>query len=315
MDPAPPRESFAQVPHALLIDPAVPAEAVRIYGLIATFKPDQDGGRYVHNKTLAAKLDIKDRQVKKLTAKLCAASWLLKTGDGGCNRPVRYLLHKVKTMSSEDTVYGQNHVLRGHGQVVDTAEYITTGEVRGNAPRARKTAPLTAGTAPGKKEFLKLHVGFVPPGSWEPILVKARQARLEAGKGPLPISEAFLIEKFLQRKAGKELTLDVIESDLREWYCREKPPRKTGGTQRPATPAAPPVMAQVPPPTAPPPEGLITVIVAQLAGDKSLKNLSNARPIPQASPLPLTENPERRARFAAEFKATHGHPLPENCHV
>ena len=309
-------ESFAQVPRALLLDPVVPAEAIRVYALIATFKPDQDGGRYVHNKTLAAALGIKDRQVKKLTAKLCAAGWLLKTGDGGCNRPVRYLLRKVKTMSSEDTVSGQNHVLRGHGQVVDTADSLSTGVVRGNAPRARETAPLTAGTAPGKKEFLRLHVGFIPPCGWEPILVKARQARLEAGKGPLPISQTFLIGKFLQRKVGKELTLDVIESDLIEWYVREKPPRKTGGTPRPATPAVPPVMVQVSPPTAvPPPEGLITAIMAKLAGETSLKNLGNDRPIPQASPLPLTNNPERRARYAAEYQATHGYPLPENCHV
>ena len=321
MENHPPRESFAQVPLALLIDPAVSDKAARVYALICTVKPDPDGGRYVHNKTLAAALGIKERNIQRQTAQLCAAGWLAKTGDGGCNRPARYLPFKVKTMTLDDMVSGQNHVIQRHGQVVDTADSVSMAEVRGNATRARGTTPLTAGTPAGKKEFLKLHVGFIPPCGWEPILVKARQARLEAGLGPLPIRDDFLIEKFLQRKAGKELTLDVIESDLIEWYCREKPPRKTGGTPRPATPAAAPVLPKVPPPTAaPPPDGAIKNLMALLAENKSL-NQSNARPLPQAAPCAVSPevkvklDPKRRAEWAAEHQEKLGCPLPANCHV
>ena len=300
-------------PPALVLDRSVSAESFRVYALIATFPPDQDGWRSVHHKTLAAALGITERNIQKHTVKLRAAGWLSKTGDGGCNRAARYLLHKVKTTSPDDVVSDQNHVARRRGQVVDTTASLTTGEVRGKAPRARKTAPLTAGTAPGRKEFLRLHCGFIPPCGWEPIIVKARQARLEAGKGPLPISETFLIEKFLQHKVGKELTLDVIESDFIEWYVREKPPRKTGGTPRPATPAVPPVTVQVSHPTAvPPPEGWINDIMAKLAGEKSLKNLGNARPIPQASPAPH-QDPQRRARLRE--RAVAAGALPEHCRL
>ena len=313
----PTREPFAQIPRTLLLDSTVSAEAVRLFGFIATIQPKLDGWREVHTKTLAAAFGIQERHVKKLTARLVATGWLTKTGHGGCNRPARYLLGKVKTMSSQDTVFDQNHVLSGHGQEVDTADTLSTGEVRGNAARARETATAeTADTAPGKKEFFKLHVGFIPPSGWEPILSKAQQARLDTGKGPLPISESFLIEKFCQRKVGKELTLDVIEHDLTEWYVREKPPRKTGGTQRTDTLAAPaPALPTTPAPALPttPPSELISQLVAQLASSKNLT--APVRSAPQAATQDSTwnSNLERRARLAAEFQAIHGYPLPENC--
>lgn len=314
MEEAPPREPFAQIPHALLLDHSVPAEAVRAYGVICACSPAPDGWRYLHAKKLAAQLGINERNAKRYTAQLCKAGWLHKEGDGGCNRPARYRPLTVKTMSSGDTVSDQNHVTRRHGQEVDTADSSTMAVVSGNSPRARENASATAGTAPGKKEFLKLHVGFVPPGGWKPILGKARKARLDAGKGSLPISEEFLIEKFLQRKAGKELTIDVIESDLMEWYCLEKPPRK----QRPATPARTaepptnPTVTAAPLDASPRPSELREMLAALTKKTSApLATLPSPR-IAAPSQERFESNPARRARLAEQARMA-GTPLPANC--
>lgn len=88
---------FAMVPKALAHDRTVSNAQKAMYLAIAAWTPNKDGGRYIHCSELGAALGIKEGQVRKLTAQLCAAGWLTKSGDGGRNRPARYLPLQEKT--------------------------------------------------------------------------------------------------------------------------------------------------------------------------------------------------------------------------
>lgn len=147
--------SFAMVPQALVVDGSVTDAALRAWCFIASWTPNKkDGMRYIFCSQLAEKMGIKERQVKRLTAQLCAAGWLLKEGDGGCNRPARYRPMQEKTLSSQDMVLEQNPVITGHGQSVNTLCYKTSVSV--DPSRARNANA-------GDKNRFKLQTDFTPP--------------------------------------------------------------------------------------------------------------------------------------------------------
>ena len=241
---------FARVPLALAQDRAVSDAAFRMYAIIAAWTPNKkDGLRYIHCAALAAALDIQDRHVKRLTAQLCAAGWLLKSGDGGCNRPARYQPLQHKTRSSEDRVLDENHVITGHGlvenhvitghgQSVDTLSLYkpSVDEVDSDA-RARANAPAADASASSDKYRFPLPHDFRPPQAW---IDAGRQARAAAGRPPLsPLQTDALIAKFVGKKTQQGKPMDWTRWQLAfiEWFVRENHnPKKTLGRKESVTP-------------------------------------------------------------------------------
>jgi hypothetical protein len=114
---------FAIVPKALALDRSVSAEAVCLYAAIEAWMPKKkDGWRHIYRSQLGEALGIKENQVSKLTAQLCAAGWLHKEGDGGRNRPARYRPLQEKASPSQGRVLEANPIQNGSGQSVDIPE-------------------------------------------------------------------------------------------------------------------------------------------------------------------------------------------------
>ena len=247
---------FARVPLALAQDRSVSDAAFRMYAIIAAWTPNKkDGLRYIHCAALAAALDIQDRHVKRLTAQLCAAGWLLKSGDGGCNRPARYQPLQHKTRSSEDRVLdenhvitghglGENHVITGHGQSVDTLSLYKprVDEVDSDARANAADASISG----DKYRFLLPH-DFRPPQAW---IAAAQQDRSAAGKPPLSPQESdALITKFVATKTQRGKPMDQARWQLAfiEWYVREnhKPKKTLVRKESVMTPTATPLQTAV----------------------------------------------------------------------
>lgn len=337
---------FALIPQALAQDATVSDSAFRMYAIIASWTPNKkDGLRYIHCSELAAALDIKSRQVKYLTAQLCAAGWLLKSGDGGCNRPARYQPLQGKTMHSDCTVLGDNHALRLHGQSVDTLSLYKprVDEVDSDA-RAKAADASTS----GDKYRFPLPQDFRPPQSW---IDAAQQARSEAGKPPLsPPQIDALITKFVGAKTQRVKPMDQARWKMAfiEWFVRENHrPKKTLGNEsvRPQ-PATPPQTAVEPQPAAempkatpqpPPPSSvaenadtaletanvhktLLLELAKGIGGkmampmDRGYEPLNPGASVPNPPDAAKIWIPKNRAKFAAAA-AAQGIPLPKNCTV
>lgn len=341
---------FARVPLALAQDRAVSDAAFRMYAIIAAWTPNKkDGLRYIHCAALAAALDIKSRQVQYLTAQLCAAGWLLKSGDGGRNRPARYQPLQGKTMHSDCTVLGDNHAVRLHGQSVDTLSLYkpSVDEVDSDA-RARANAPAADASISGDKYRFKLPTDFRPPQAW---IDAARLERSATGQPPLsPLQIDALITKFVGTKAQgcKPMDQRRWQQAFVEWYVREnhKPKKTLVRKESVMTPTATPLQTAVETqpaaemPTAtqtpPPPSNGAENADTALAADNAHKTLlvevvkvmggKMAMPMdrgyqpqhPGATVLPSPPAaakiwiPKNRAKFAAAA-AAHGIPLPKNC--
>ena len=240
---------FARVPLALAQDRAVSDAAFRMYAIIAAWTPNKkDGLRYIHCSELAAALDIKDRHVKRLTAQLCAAGWLLKSGDGGCNRPARYQPLQGKRGQSDCPVLGENHVITGHGlgenhvitghgQSVDTLSLYKPSVDETDLEVARARAPAADASASSDKYRFPLPHDFRPPQVW---IDAARLERSAAGQPPLsPLQIDALITKFVGTKTQRGKPMDQARWQLAfiEWFVRENhKPQKTLGRKESVTP-------------------------------------------------------------------------------
>ena len=266
---------FARVPLALAQDRAVSDAAFRMYAIIAAWTPNKkDGLRYIHCSELAAALDIKDRHVKRLTAQLCAAGWLLKSGDGGCNRPARYQPLQGKRGQSDCPVLGENHVITGHGlgenhvitghgQSVDTLSLYKPSVDETDLEVARARAPAADASASSDKYRFPLPHDFRPPQVW---IDAARLERSAAGQPPLsPLQIDALITKFVGTKTQRGKPMDQARWQLAfiEWFVREnhKPQKTLGKKESVMTPTATPLqtaveaqpVAEMPTATPPPP--------------------------------------------------------------
>lgn len=250
---------FAMLPQALGVDLSVSAEAARMYWVIASWTPNKkDGLRYIHRSELGAALGIKEKQVGRLTAQLCAAGWLEKEGDGGCNRPARYLPLQQKTSPSQDRVLEANQPLTRPGQSVNTLNYKISVSV--DNPRARANDREDDADHAGDKNRFYLPMDFRPEEEW---LIAARQARATAGKPALSPGEAEkLLTNFLKKK-GSRLRMDwkfwrraFIDWNVREDTKTQKTvARKESAPSHPAAPRpTPPTFTTAPAESPPAPE-------------------------------------------------------------
>lgn len=228
---------FATVPKALAHDRTVSNAQKAMYLAIAAWTPNKkDGLRYIHRSELGAALGIKEKQVSKLTAQLCAAGWLHKEGDGGCNRPARYLPLQEKTIPSQGRVLEANHPLTGEGQSIDiliSKSSISIGNPRAGAHEGNADA--------GDRNRFKLPTHFQPPTEW---MIAAKQARADAGKPELPPAVvAAFPSKFVAKQAGgRVMDLKTWRIAFINWFVDELPkPQKTVARKEsaPSHPAAP----------------------------------------------------------------------------
>ena len=339
---------FALIPQELVRDRTVSDAAFRTYAIICSWTPNKkDGLRYIHRSDLAEALAIKEPQIGRLTAQLCGAGWLLKSGDGGRNRPARYQPLQRKTMHSEDRVSDENPILRGSGQSVDTLSLYkpSVDEVDSDA-RERARAPAADASISGDKYRFPLPPNFRPPQSW---IDAARLERSAAGQPPLsPLQIDALITKFVVAKTQRGKPMDQARWQLAfiEWFVREnhKPQKTLGKKESVMTPTATPLqtaveaqpVAEMPTATPPPPsngaENADTALAAATAhaafieaakimGQKMAMPIDRGyqpqHPGAAVSPSPSPAKiwiPKKRAEFAARA-ATMGIELPKNCPV
>ena len=270
---------FALIPQELVRDRTVSDAAFRTYAIICSWTPNKkDGLRYIHRSDLAEALAIKEPQIGRLTAQLCGAGWLLKSGDGGRNRPARYQPLQRKTMHSEDRVSDENPILRGSGQSVDTLSLYkpSVDEVDSDA-RARANAPAADASISGDKYRFPLPHDFRPPQAW---IDAARLERSATGQPPLsPLQIDALITKFVGAKTQRGKPMDQARWQLAfiEWFVREnhKPKKTLSRKESVMTPTATPLPTAVEAqpaaerptatPTATPPQ---TAVEAQPAAER-----------------------------------------------
>ena len=335
---------FALIPQELVRDRTVSDAAFRTYAIIASWTPNKkDGLRYIHRSDLAEALAIKEPQIGRLTAQLCGAGWLLKSGDGGRNRPARYQPLQRKTMHSEDRVSDENPILRGSGHSVDTLSLYkpSVDEIDSDARANAADASVS-----GDKYRFPLPPNFRPPQSW---IEAARLERSAAGQPPLsPLQIDALITKFVATKTQRGKPMDQARWQLAfiEWYVRENPkPKKTLSRKESVmTPTATPLQtaveaqpaAEMPTatPTPPPPSNgaenadtalaaadthkTLIQLVKVMGGKMAMPPDQGYQPrLPGASdplspPASKIWIPKNRAKFAAAA-AAHGIPLPKNC--
>lgn len=247
---------FAILPQALLLDRSLSAEAKVMYGIIASWTPNKkDDLRYIHRSELATALGIKEKQVSKLTAQLCAAGWLEKEGNGGCNRPARYMPLHEKAIPSQGRVLEANHPLTGEGQSVNTLNYKISVSVAN--PRARANDREDDADHAGDKNRFCLPTDFRPEEEW---LIAARQARYAAGKPSLSPGEAEnLLTNFLRKKGTKRrMDWKFWRRAFIDWFVREDPKtqktvaRKESAPSHPAAPRPTPSTFTTAPSESPP---------------------------------------------------------------
>lgn len=339
---------FALIPQELVRDRTVSDAAFRTYAIICSWTPNKkDGLRYIHRSDLAEALAIKEPQIGRLTAQLCGAGWLLKSGDGGRNRPARYQPLQRKTMPSEDRVSDENPILRGSGQSVDTLSlYKPSVDEVDSDTRARANAPAADASTFSDKYRFPLPHDFRPPQSW---IDAARLERSAAGQPPLsPLQIDALITKFVGAKTQRGKPMDQARWQLAfiEWFVREnhKPQKTLSRKESVMTPTATPLQTAVEPqpaaemptatPTPPPPsngaENADTALAAsdthktllevvKVMGRKMAMPLDqgyqprlSGASVPPSPPASKIWMPIKRAKFAA-FAAAAGIPLPKNC--
>jgi hypothetical protein len=343
MRPVPGR--FAILPESLLLDRSLSAEAKVMYGIIASWTPNKkDGLRYIHRSELATAFGIKELQVSRLTRQLCASGWLTKSGDGGCNRPARYLPLQEKTLSSEDRSLDACPILSRQGQSVNTLNYKISVSVAN--PRARENDREDDADHAGDKNRFYLPTDFRPEEEW---LIAARQARAAAGKPSLSPGEAEkLLIKFVSKKGAKRrMDWKLWRRAFIDWFVSEDTKTKKTVARKESAPshtASPlPTPAESPPAPEMPTAILPTPEVVNVAENA---DAAVTAPIPSTPPHDLSglfkalagktamprdtgyqsrpavrgaqqgagfqSDPDRRAFFAAQLAALEM-PIPANC--
>ena len=311
-----PGESFALQPQSIIRHRTLSAHAKNLFAEILLHLPAADGWRYIAVSTLAEAQKLGSRRIQQLTRELSEAGVLLKEGDGARGQPGRYRPCPIPENAEKFQGTGEIPL---HPKRVDNSD-ISNGEFRVDNSRARNAHAGNA--AVEKQERFRLSTQFVPADGWEPWLIEARQARIEKGIPPLPITEARFISKFLEKCAAKGKAQDQTfwKRDFIRWYVTEKPPKTEAAVtptyraapKEPAPIVAPPAL----PPTAAPPPSTINDLIAALQRSKTLamNPRATAAPCVVSPEVEFKPNPEFRARAALELQEQ-GFTLPKNCNV